>query len=112
MSTPIFIWQPSLEVVGTTKYAVRTAVFGDGYSQSTADGINNQMDTWPMAFSGDSVKIAAIKAFLDATKGYQSFLWTPPLRAQGLFRCDTPTIQPHGAGAYTLTVNFTENFQA
>jgi phage-related protein len=112
MTTSTFTWSPSLEIVGTTKYVVRTAQFGDGYAQTVADGINNQMDTYPLTFSGDGTKISAIKAFLDSTKGYQSFLWTAPLRAQGLFRCDTPTIQPHGANTYTLTVNFSEVFSA
>jgi phage-related protein len=112
MTTPVFTWQPSLEIVGTTKYVVRTAQFGDGYSQCVPDGINNKFDTYPLTFSGDGTKIAAIKAFLDATAGCQSFNWTPPLRSIGLFRCDTPTIQPHGANSYTLTVNFTEVFSA
>lgn len=110
--TTTFTWQPSLAIVGTTKYVVRTAQFGDDYSQSVADGINNQFDTFPLTFTGDSTKIAAIKAFLDATKGYQSFFWTAPLRAQGYFRCDTPTISPLGGDTFTLTVNFTETFAA
>jgi len=112
MATPVFTWSPSLEIVGTTNYKVRSAQFSDGYTQTVADGINNQWDTFPLTFVGKSSKIAPIKAFLDATKGYQSFFWTPPLRAQGLFRCDSPTIQPHGADTYTLTVNFTEVFSA
>ncbi|WP_408534621.1 phage tail protein [Paraburkholderia fungorum] len=110
MTTQVFTWAPSLEIVGTTKYVVRTAQFGDGFSQSVQDGINNRFDTYPLTFSGDGTKIAAIKAFLDSTGGYQAFNWTPPLRAQGLFKCDTPTIQPHGANSYTLTVNFVEVF--
>jgi phage-related protein len=105
-----FPYQPSLDVVGTTTYSVRTAQFGDGYSQSVANGINNAVDSWPLTFSGSSAKIAAIKAFLDATQGYVSFYWTPPLGTQSLFRAGPYTVQPHGADSYTLTVTFTEVF--
>lgn len=111
MATQTFTWQPSLEVVGTTKDLVRGAQFGDGYSQAVADGINNVSDTWPLTFSGSSAYIGAIKAFLDARAGYQSFYWTPPLRAQGVFRCTArSTPQPHGADTYTYTATFTEVF--
>lgn len=110
MATQTFTWSPALDVTGTTTFLVREAVFSDGYSQSVADGINNQSDNWPLTFSGNSAYIAPIKAFLDALQGYQSFYWTPPLRAQGLFRASTYTNQPHGADTYTLTVTFTEAF--
>jgi len=112
VATPVFTWAPSLEVVGTTTFAVRTAQFSDGYSQAVADGINNRSDSWPLTFVGDTAKATAIKAFLDALQGYQSFLWSPPLRAQGLFRCSSYTYQPHGAGVYTITAIFQEVFQA
>lgn len=108
--TTIFTWSPSLEVVGTTTYRTRKAQFGDGYSQDVADGINNLYDTWPLTFVGHSAYISPIKAFLDATQGFQKFYWTPPLRAQGLFKCTAPTITPHGNDAYSLTVTFTEAF--
>jgi phage-related protein len=108
--TATFTWQPSLDVVGTTTDSVRTAQFGDGYSQTVPNGINSVYDSWPLTFSGDGSKIATIKAFLDATQGATSFFWTPPLRAQGRFRCGPRTVQPHGANSYTLTVTFTEVF--
>jgi len=110
MTTPIFTWQPSPEVQGATTYAVRTAKFGDGYSQAVADGINNQSDSWPLTFTGDATKVQAIMDFLDATQGYQSFYWTPPLRAQGLFRCAGYSPQPHGGSVFTITATFTEVF--
>ena len=111
MATKTFTWSPSLDVTGTTAFLVREAVFSDGYSQSVADGISNKSDTWPLTFVGNSAYVTPIKAFLDALQGYQSFYWTPPLRAQGLFRCAAGyTNQPHGADTYTLTATFTEVF--
>ena len=97
--------------MGETIDAVRTAQFGDGYSQAVADGINSTADTWPLTFSGTGAYVGAIKSFLDSLQGYRSFYWTPPLRAQGLFRCvKRSTPQPHGGDAYTLTATFQEVF--
>ncbi|WP_175106474.1 phage tail protein [Pararobbsia alpina] len=111
MTTPVFTWAPTPGVVGTTSYKTRTAQFNDGYSQAVADGINNVSDSWPLTFTKPSAVIAAIKAFLDATGGWQSFLWTPPLRAQGLFRCPVSSaITPVDGDAYTLTATFIEVF--
>jgi phage-related protein len=111
MTTPVFTWSPLLGTAGTTKDAVRTAQFGDGYSQAVADGINNTADTWPLTFTGNGAYIGAIKAFLDARAGYQSFYWTPPLRTQATFRCTARgTPQPLGGDTYTLTATFTEVF--
>lgn len=106
-----FTWVPLVEPVGTTKYAVRTAQFGDGYSQSVADGINNKLDAWPLTFTGNTAYIAPIKAFLDSLQGYQSFYWTPPL-ASGplLFRAEQCTVKPYGGGNYELNVTFQEVF--
>jgi phage-related protein len=108
--TTTFTFQPSLGIVGTTNYLTRKAQFSDGYSQEVADGINNASDMWPLTFTGTSAKIAPIRAFIDALKGFQSFYWTPPLRAQGLFRANQLTVNPLGNGIYILTVNFTEVF--
>lgn len=110
MATQTFTWQPSLDVTGSTTFLTREAVFGDGYSQSTPDGINNKSDSWPLTFVGNSAYIAPIKSFLDGLSGSTSFYWTPPLRAQGLFRVATYSLQPHGGDAYTLTVTFKEVF--
>lgn len=108
--TQTFTYRPLVEPVGTTTYLTRAAQFNDGYSQSVADGINNIADSWPLTFAGNSAKITPIKAFFDGLRGYQSFYWTPPLRAQGLFKVSGVTLTPHGGDAYTLTATFNEVF--
>jgi phage-related protein len=110
MATQTFTWSPLVEPTGTTKFSTRVAQYGDGYSQAVADGINNRYDSWPLTFTGRSADIAPIKAFLDSLQGYQSLLWTPPLRSQGLFRCSEYALVPHGGDLYTLTATFSEVF--
>jgi phage-related protein len=110
MATQTFTWVPLVEPTGTTKFNTRVAQFSDGYSQSVADGINNKWDSWALTFTGKSALISPIKAFLDATQGASSFYWTAPLRSQGLFRCDTYALVPHGGDMYTLTATFSEVF--
>ena len=110
MTTPVFTWSPKVGPTASTKFAVRAAQFGDGYSQRVANGINNKADTWPLSFTGSSAYIASIKAFLDGLQGFRSFLWTPPLRAQGLFYCSEYQTTPEEGDVYTLTATFTEDF--
>ena len=109
--TTTFTWVPLREPVGTVSMRTRKAQFGDGYTQTAADGINNKSQTWPLQFRGTSAKIAAIRDFLDARQGYQSFFWTPPLGAQGYYKCATYTLKPLGAGKYELAATFEQAFQ-
>lgn len=111
MTTLVFGWKPGREPVGTAAYRVRKAQFGDGYQQTVADGINNKVQSWPLQFTGKAAKIAPIRDFLDARQGYQSFLWTPPLGAQGYYKCAGHTLKPLGAGNFELTATFEQVFQ-
>jgi phage-related protein len=110
MSVETFIWQPLLNPVGQTTYRVRKAQFGDGYSQTVGDGINNAVSSWPLSFRGRSAQITPVKAFLDAHAGFVSFYWTPPLGVQGLYRCESSTLQFMGVDMYTLTATFEQVF--
>ncbi|BCM12235.1 phage tail protein [Ralstonia solanacearum] len=112
IAAPVFTWSPLIEPTGETKFSTRAAQFGDGYSQVVANGINNKADTWPLSFAGNSTYLAPIKAFLDGLFGVRSFLWTPPLRTQGLFRAGSYTVSPKGGDVYQLDVTFTEVFSA
>lgn len=109
-----FTWSPSIGVEGTTHYRVRTVQFGDGYSQAVPDGIRNVVDSWPLRFVGDAQEIKAIRAFLDSTRGSESFFWTPPLRTRALFRVDVQQgvqIRALGGELYALSVTFKEIFE-
>lgn len=111
MTTQTFTWVPVVEPTGTVSYRVLKAQFGDGYAQTAADGINNKSQTWPLQFRGALANIAPIRDFLDALSGYQAFLWTPPLGAQGYYKCTGHMLKPMGAGKYELAATFEQAFQ-
>lgn len=111
--TKTFGWQPCVEAQGQTRYAVRKARFGDGYSQVLPQGPNNVAQTWQLSFRGSERYISAIQEFLNATRGSEQFYWRAPLRSSGLFRIDTQrglSLRAHGGDLYTLEVTFEEVF--
>lgn len=65
---------------------LRVAVFGDGYQQRVAAGINNNPRTWSLEFTRLTADIEAIDAFLNALNG-ASFDWLPPAGADGKWIC-------------------------
>jgi phage-related protein len=111
MATQTFTWAPLVQPVGTITYRVLKAQFGDGYAQTGADGINNETQSWPLVFRGLDSKISAIRDFIRARQGYQSFFWTPPLGVQGYYKCTGHTIRPLGGGKSELTATFEQSFQ-
>ncbi|MFJ2360438.1 phage tail protein [Pseudomonas fluorescens] len=106
----VFTWCPRVDAVGTETDRVRTAQFGDGYSQAVGDGINTRVGTYPLTFTGKREYIQPIKAFLDRHGGHTSFKWTPPLGVPSLFRAPERSISPNGAEIFTLTVTFNQVF--
>ena len=75
----IFTWLPSYSgSSGDTSFKTRAAQFGDGYSQRVVDGVNNIQRTWQVSFDLPEDQMNEIDAFLRATKGVESFTWTPP----------------------------------
>lgn len=111
MAIPTFTWDCVSGPTGTIKYRVLTAQFGDGYSQVAADGINNNIQSWPLTFAEKLTVVTAIKTFLDNLQGYQVFYWTPPLGVQGLYRCSQIGVMAETGSNYTLTATFTEAFK-
>lgn len=108
---PTFAWTPKVDPVATSTLRVRTAQFGDGYSQAAQDGLNNKVQSWQLQFTRDNNTIATIANFLDTQAGYQSFTWTPPGGPAGLYRCANYTIQRHAGGLYsTLSATFEQVF--
>lgn len=106
MAIAIFNWCPRLSASASTKFSVRTAQFGDGYQQVSANGLNPRTQEWSVEFTGSASYIAAIKNFLDGHKGYQAFQWAPPLEPIGLFRCDEYAPTALGNEIYNLAATF------
>lgn len=100
------------------KFRTNSVQFGDGYSQSVGEGINPRLQEWSFSITGtDSVvecgptgDYLAAKAFLDARKGYESFLWTPPGESQIRVKCADYTLSKNGPNVFTLSGKFTQVF--
>jgi len=110
--TKTFTWTPYIEPTGTGTFRVRSAQFGNGYRQVAGDGINNEVQSWPLTFRGKEAYVLEILTFLRSHKGFAPFTWTPPLGAAALFTCASYAATPHGAGLYTLTATFDQYFGA
>lgn len=108
--TDTFTWTPALDPTGDVKLRVRTAQYGDGYSQSVVDGINAKVQTWSLTFNSLDARIALIAAFLDAHIGI-SFYWTPPAGVQGYYQCNGYQKTPHGSGTSSLMGQFIQVFR-
>ncbi|WP_047680420.1 MULTISPECIES: phage tail protein [Xenorhabdus] len=92
--------------VGEFEPVVRAVQFGDGYKQTSGDGINSQRESWPLSFVGTLSEIAPVMAFLREHQGWRSFKWRNPLSEMGLYQAGKFTIQASGA-YFTLSVTFT-----
>ena len=108
--TATFTFKPLVEPTGEGKFRTRKAQFGDGYAQVVADGLNNEVQTWPLSFAGKSKTVTPILGFLRAHAGSAAFYWTPPLGTQGLYRCARYSLTPHGNDTYTLECELQEVF--
>jgi phage-related protein len=106
-----FNWVPAVSnLAGTATLRVRKAQFADGYTQRLQDGINNRASSYNLTFIDDAATISAILAFLDTHAGATSFYWTPLLRAQALFICETYSEPTKDGNAYTITATFDQTF--
>lgn len=106
-----FTWCPRLDPQGLTKHRNLEAKFGDGFTQRAGDGINDTYDSWSLTFTGSDELVGPVKGFLDKHSGRRLFKWTPPLSDEKYFVADEGyQLVPHGAGLYTLTVTFNQDF--
>lgn len=76
---PDFTWTPSRGVTRTPRYLVKEAKFGEGYIQSTRDGISNVLMDYTLSFNDRSdTEIKAIMDFIDSKGGTDTFTFLPP----------------------------------
>jgi phage-related protein len=106
----VFTWRAVNEGRGKVSFRVTETKFGDGYAQTSPDGLNPVSRTWPLTFAGTADEIGEITAFLEAHVG-RSFLWKPPLSAQRLFQCRGYEPRDEGGQFYTISTTFVESHQ-
>ena len=57
---------------------MRLAQFGDGYEQSTPDGLNADRQVWSLVWNAlPHAEADLVDAFLEARGGAEAFWWTP-----------------------------------
>jgi phage-related protein len=103
--TDTFTFVPQTGATGTGTIKLRSAAFGDGYSQESPDGINPVTEVWPLSFNDYLVNLQVIKNFIVAHIG-QSFYWTASINTQKYYRCKDYQIVDNGAlqGTFTCTL--------
>ena len=106
-----FTWSPRVGAQGSTTYRTLKAQFGDGYAQEVADGINNEVQVWPLQFVGKEAYVQPILGFIRRHKGASSFLWTPPLGAPGFYKAGALELLALGAGNFQVSVTFQQVFR-
>lgn len=78
-SRAFFIWTPSYDSPVNSEPKVKVTQFGDGYEQSSQDGINNLLLNFDVTFNErTTVETRAILHFLYARKGVERFIYLPP----------------------------------
>lgn len=83
-----FTWAISVGSSYEVTPKVREARFGDGYSQTVGDGINNIPRVWNVSIALlDQTTAAAIDTFLRARGGAEAFDWTDPYGYAGRWLC-------------------------
>ncbi len=103
---------PSQSSTYEQEFRVTRADFGDGYTQRSADGLNNTPRTLNLTWELNSAsEIATIETFLRARGGAETFDYTPPSESVQLkWTCGGFTKTP-GNGLYsTLTAVFNQEF--
>ena len=111
MALSVFTYDPVADPVGTTKYRVLKAQFGDGYIQTAADGINNTIKSWPLNFAGPKAQMNPIIAFFDGLAGWKAFLWTPPLGVQGAYRVSSYSLTAQSGDNYLVSATFEQAYK-
>lgn len=106
-----FTWSPSYSFDLTKTPKLLEAPFGDGYSQRSADGINNTKQMWNLTFNKESSIIDDIESFLDTKMGTGlSFTFTPPRKTEIRVICRSIKRSEPSYNTSSLVVTFEQVF--
>ena len=111
MSNLTFGWCVDLNgSSGGAKFSTVEAKYGDGYSQATSVGINNRTQEWSVSRTALKAEITAIKNFLDARKGADSFLWDSPFDGVIRVKASEYQLSPLGGLVWKISTTFSQVF--
>lgn len=105
-----FTWKAERETDTSLAYRVVETQFGDGYKQTSADGINTKDEKYTIKVHAYEEDAKEIMDFFDEHQGWKSFFWTPPLGKLSLYTCVDPKPTPQGGGLYSITGTFVKSF--
>lgn len=111
MPMPDFTWVPDQGAKRSVKAATHKAKFGDGYAQTTGDGINPVQEMWELSFTQKSVaEVMSIASFLSTRKGVVNFTWLTPRGETLKFTCDSWSEVYNGPNDNAITMKFEQWF--
>ncbi len=112
MAADEFTWPVEVGSSSSNEFSVLSAVFGDGYTQEAANGLNSEKNTYQVTFKDQTKELVdQVEAFIRTRRGVTKFLWTPPFGAQGLWVCKTWSRTPTGHSGYsTLNATFLRRY--
>ncbi len=109
MAKDTFKWPARIGATGEVRPRTRLIRFGDGYEQRVQDGINNDLRTYSLSFSGQRLLMQEIQAFLLKQGGVTSFYWQAPERTKpGLFVCEEWRDAYHSGQFWEINASFRE----
>lgn len=109
-----FDWAESSGTQLSQEPKITRVQFGDGYSQRSAAGINNNPQRWSITIAGaGEAEGDEIIAFFRTHAGWQAFDWTPPREtAPGRYLCPRWTRSlPDVLGLTDITAEFEQTFE-
>lgn len=96
MSKPEYTWPVRLNISARHKPKTKTVMFGGSYQQRQSHGMHADLPSYQITSSLPRQEAVQARAFLKARGAVESFLWTPPDEAQGLFICETWSFRTKG----------------
>ncbi|MBE0438034.1 MAG: phage tail protein [Methylomicrobium sp.] len=107
MTKQVFTWLPDIDWDLDEEPKVNSIEFS-GYEQRIRDGINNDPLKFDLTFTRDKSEIEAIRQFLKAHGGVDSFQWVTPQSYVGLFVARKWRTNTHEESLRRLSVVFEE----
>ncbi|AHF77898.1 Minor tail protein M [Sodalis praecaptivus] len=103
-----FQWLPDQDFTSTVEPRVRVVSYGDGYEQRQKNGINSDLRSYSLTFTGDADYIDHIENFLTERGGVEAFTWKAQDKwTPRTFKCATWSRKVNGLWE-TITATFQE----
>lgn len=106
ITTPIFAWLPDEGSEESIQPTINVAKFGDGYEQRAQVGINSEVQSWTMTFTGNMDVVIFIRNFLRKMGAVNAFYWTSPINEGGMYVCRSFPMKKIGTSILQLSVKF------